>query len=129
MTELTLGELVIRPERYEVTRDGNKINLRRKEYDLLEFLVRNRERILSRLTILEYVWNYNAQIVTNTLEVHISALRQKIDKGFNKKLLHTFHGLGYMLSDKEPNTKDPSNTSSPHQAADPCPLPYPRRSV
>ena len=102
MTELTLGELVIRPERYEVIRSGNKINLRRKEYDLLEFLVRNRERILSRLTILEYVWNYNAQIVTNTLEVHMSALRQKIDKGFNKKLLHTFHGLGYMFSENKP---------------------------
>lgn len=129
MTELTLGELVIRPERYEVTRNGNKISLRRKEYDLLEFLVRNRERILSRFTILEYVWNYNAQIVTNTLEVHISALRQKIDKGFSKKLLHTFHGLGYMLSEKEPKTKALSDISAPHQAADPCQLPYRRRSV
>ena len=103
MTELTLGQLVICPEKQEVTRGGVKITLRRKEYDLLEFLARNRERVINRLTILEYVWNYGAQIATNTLEVHISALRRKIDKGFERKLLHTFHGLGYMLSDKEPN--------------------------
>ncbi len=102
MVELKLCDLIIHPENQEVMRLGRRIPLRRKEYDLLEFLARNRERILNRLTILEYVWNYNTQTATNTLEVHMAALRRKIDKGFGKKLIHTFHGLGYMLSENEP---------------------------
>ena len=105
MTELALGDLVIFPERQEVLRLGQKIRLRRKEYALLEFMARNRERVLNRLTILEYVWNYGAQIATNTLEAHMSGLRRKIDGGFDKKLIHTFHGMGYMLSENGPENK------------------------
>jgi DNA-binding response OmpR family regulator len=105
MTELTLGELVIFPERQEVARLGQKIRLRRKEYALLEFLARNREQVISRLTILEYVWSYGTQAATNTLETHMSGLRRKIDGGFKKKLIHTFHGMGYMFSENGPGNK------------------------
>lgn len=105
MTELALGDLVIRPERQEVLRLGLKIPLRKKEYALLEFLARNRERLINRLTILEYVWNYGTHTATNTLETHMSGLRRKIDGGYDKKLIHTFHGMGYMLSENGPSNK------------------------
>ncbi len=95
---LALGGLTLYPLTHQALRDGRKIRLRKKEYELLDFLARNKDRVLNRLTILEYVWNYSAHIATNTLEVHMGALRRKIDSGFEQKLLHTFHGLGYKLS-------------------------------
>lgn len=98
MTQYQFADLELRPSTSEAFRDGRKIDLRRKEYQLLEFLARNKNRVMHRLTILEYVWDYNAHTATNTLEVHMAALRRKIDKGFSQKLIHTFHGLGYKLS-------------------------------
>lgn len=96
---LTFGDLQIDLGKQEVYRKNKRIELRKKEYELLEFLARNRDRVMNRLTILEYVWNYSAHVDTNTLEVHIAALRRKVDQGFSQKLVRTVHGLGYKLSD------------------------------
>lgn len=97
--QLYLSSLEIDPENQEVRRNGKPITLRRKEYELLEFLARNKGRVINRLTILEYVWNYSASAETNTLEVHMAALRKKIDRGHSLKLLRTVHGRGYKLCD------------------------------
>jgi DNA-binding response OmpR family regulator len=96
---LVLGDLVLYPESYEAFREGKKIRLRKKEYQLLEFLMRNQNRVINRHSILEYIWNYNTQAMTNTLDVHMSSLRKKIDKGFPVKMLKTVYGAGYRLSD------------------------------
>ena len=95
---LSINDLVIKKDSREVFVKGKKIELRRKEYDLLEFLASNQERVLNRLAILEYVWNYQTPINTNTLEVHINSLRKKIEKHDGKKLIYTVHGMGYKLS-------------------------------
>jgi DNA-binding response OmpR family regulator len=77
-------------------KEGEKMRLRKKEYDLLEFMAMNKNRVLNRLTILEYVWNYNTCISTNTLEVHVTKLRKKIEDQLNLQI-QTIHGLGYRL--------------------------------
>ena len=97
---LTLGDLEVHPDSYEVFRHGQRIPLRKKEYQLLEFLMRNKNRVINRHTILEYIWNYNAQAITNTLDVHMSSLRRKIDSKHSQKLLKTIYGAGYRLSDQ-----------------------------
>lgn len=97
---LILGDLVLKPESYEVTRAGKRVHLRKKEYQLLEFFMRNKNRVINRHTILEYIWNYDTQAMTNTLDVHISSLRKKIDGDYSKKLLKTIYGAGYKLSDE-----------------------------
>jgi DNA-binding response OmpR family regulator len=95
MTEINLGVVTLFPQSYEVLREGKKIPLRRKEFELLEFLARNRRRAINRLTILEYVWDCGTTAVTNTLEVHIAALRRKLDGGFSEKFIRTVRGTGY----------------------------------
>jgi|WetSurMetagenome_2_1015567.scaffolds.fasta_scaffold73599_3 DNA-binding response OmpR family regulator len=92
------NDLVMDRDGHKAYCRGKPITLRKKEYDLLEFLTRNPGRILNRLSILEYVWNYNAQIATNTLEVHIAALRRKIEGKQNGKMIKTIHGIGYIFS-------------------------------
>lgn len=110
--KLTFGGLSINTETQEVYRNGKKVKLRKKEYELLEFLARNKDRVINRLTILEYVWNYDVSVDTNTLEVHMVALRRKIDGGQTHKLLQTIHGRGYKLCD----TKDSLGTQPQPQA-------------
>lgn len=94
---LEIGDLQIDPDRFLVKRGSRPINLRRKEFDLLYFFYRNRGRILSKVSILEGVWDTNADIFTNTLEVHILNLRRKIDFGVpeESQLIHTIYGRGY----------------------------------
>ena len=96
---LQFGQLTIVPEARRVVRDGKPILLRRKEYQLLEFLARNKNTVVNRHTLLEYVWNYNVQSVTNTLDVHISNLRRKIADE-SSQLIQTIYGAGYMLCDE-----------------------------
>lgn len=95
---LTPGSLTVNPNLQEIFYNGRKIDLRKKEYQLLEFLIQNRDRVVNRLTILEYVWNYEAQIDTNTLEVHMAALRRKIEKFCARQMIETVYGMGYRLS-------------------------------
>jgi DNA-binding response OmpR family regulator len=80
-----------------VTRNDREINLTAKEYGLLEYLLRNQGRVLTRTMISEHVWDIKHDTFTNVIDVYINYLRNKIDKGFSKKLLHTVRGVGYKL--------------------------------
>lgn len=94
---LRAGDLELDVLARKVTRDNQVINLNKKEFALLEYLMRNQGISLTRNMILEHVWDINADTLTNTVDVHISFLREKIDKGHDKKLIHTVHGHGYKL--------------------------------
>ncbi len=83
-----------------VMREGKRIELNRKEFALLEYLMRNPGITLTRAMILEHVWDMNADPFTNTVDVHIRFLREKVDVGYTKKLLKTVHGFGYRLEDQ-----------------------------
>jgi DNA-binding response OmpR family regulator len=86
---------------HRVTREGREITLTAKEFSLLELFMMNAGRIISRETISEHVWDMNFEPKSNVIESFIKFLRQKIDKGFDRPLLHTIRGVGYMFSDKE----------------------------
>lgn len=80
-----------------VTRAGKRIDLTAREFSLLEYLMINKGRIVSRVDIAEKVWDLNFDTSTNVIDVYINYLRKKIDKGFDKKLLHTVVGMGYVI--------------------------------
>ena len=80
-------------------RAGTAIDLKPKEYALLEFLMRNADRPLTKSLIIEHVWDIHFDSVSNVVEVHINSLRNKIDKGFAVPLIHTVRGVGYVLTD------------------------------
>lgn len=98
---LKVEELELNNKTFEVKRFGKSIELSRKEFALLEYLIRHKNRILSKEQIIENVWDYEADILFNTVEVYIGYLRNKIDKPFkNKKpLIQTVRGFGYKLGD------------------------------
>jgi two-component system OmpR family response regulator len=97
-TMLTLSDLEVDLLKREVLRAGRKIDLQPREFQLLEFLLRHQGQVVTRTMLLEGVWNYHFDPQTNVIDVHISRLRAKIDKGFDKPLLHTVRGAGYRLS-------------------------------
>jgi DNA-binding response OmpR family regulator len=84
-----------------VTREGQRIDLTVKEFALLEFLMRNARRPLTRTMITEHVWDIHFDSVSNVVDVHINSLRNKIDKGFSPQLIRTVRGVGYILTDQE----------------------------
>ena len=84
-----------------VVRAGKPVDLRLKEYSLLEFLLRNARRPVTRTMIMEHVWDIHFDSVSNVLDVHINSLRNKIDKGFSQPLIHTIRGVGYVLTDQK----------------------------
>ena len=88
--------------RRTVRRDGKAVDLKPKEYALLEFLVRHSDRPVTKSLIIEHVWNIHFDSVSNVVEVHINALRNKIDRGFARPLIHTIRGVGYILTDTPP---------------------------
>jgi DNA-binding response OmpR family regulator len=96
---LRLGDLEMDVIRRSVKRAGTAIDLKPKEYALLEFLMRNSERPLTRSLIIEHVWDIHFDNVSNVVEVHINSLRNKIDRGFSRPLIHTIRGVGYVLTD------------------------------
>jgi DNA-binding response OmpR family regulator len=96
---LRVGDLEMDTIRRTIRRAGQPIELKPKEYALLEFLMRNRDRPVTRSLIIEHVWNIHFDSVSNVVEVHINALRAKIDRGFAVPLIHTVRGVGYMLTD------------------------------
>jgi len=96
---LRVGDLEMDTIRRTVRRAGQPIELKPKEYALLEFLMRNSDRPVTRSLIIEHVWNIHFDSVSNVVEVHINALRRKIDRGFAVPLIHTLRGVGYMLTD------------------------------
>ncbi len=97
--QLKVADLVMDLSTRKVTRAGQDIDLTSKEYALLEYFVRNKGRILTRTNIAEHVWDYNFDSFTNVIDVYINYLRNKIDKDFPHKLIHTVRGVGYTLKD------------------------------
>src|SRR5215216_2940404 len=102
-TRLTLADLEMDTARRTVTRAGRRIDLKPKEYALLEFLMRHSDRPVTRSLIIEHVWDIHFDSVSNVVEVHVNSLRNKIDRGFGIPLIHTVRGVGYMLSDAPPS--------------------------
>lgn len=96
-TRLSYGDLTIDVLAREVHREGAKIELQPLEYSLLEYLMRNADRVVSKTMIMEHVWDYHFDPQTNVVEARICRLRDKVDKGFDKKLIHTVRGVGYVL--------------------------------
>ncbi len=99
---LQLADLELDPITRLVTRAGKPIRLTTKEYSLLEYLLRNANKVLSRTLIGEHVWDMNFDPESNVIDVYISHLRNKIDKGHDVALLHTMRGQGYLLSADSP---------------------------
>jgi len=100
-TSLTVGDLSMDLIRRKVSRRENEIELQPREFALLEYLMRNAGRVVSKTMIMEHVWDYNFDPQTNVVEARISRLREKIDRPFNGKLIHTIRGVGYVLEEKE----------------------------
>lgn len=94
---LTIVDLCLNLSSHTVTRDGKEISLTSKEYQLLEYLMYNKEKVLSREKIENHIWNYDYEGGTNVIDVYIRYLRKKIDDGFNTKLIHTVRGAGYVI--------------------------------
>lgn len=105
VTEIVLGELKLDLINRRVTRNDTVIDLQSKEFKLLEFLLKNKGNIVTRTMLLEKVWEYNFDPQTNVIDVHISRLRNKIDKGFSYPIIETIRGAGYLVTD--PNAFEP----------------------
>jgi len=96
-TTLQISDLTLDLVSHNVNRGGDEIELTGKEYSLLEYFMRNQEKVLTRTMIAEHVWDYNFDTFTNVIDVYINHLRKKIDKGRDSKLLHTLRGVGYIM--------------------------------
>lgn len=95
--DYSLGDLTLNTETHIVTRAGKEISLTAREYTLLEYLLLNQNKILSRQKIEDHVWNYDYEGGTNVVDVYIAYLRKKIDEGHAVKLIHTVRGIGYCM--------------------------------
>jgi DNA-binding response OmpR family regulator len=96
-TRLVVGDLGLDLISRRVERAGTAVELRRREFTLLEYLMRNAGRVVSKTMIMEHVWNYSFDPRTNVVDVLVFRLREKIDRGFEPKLIHTVRGIGYVL--------------------------------
>jgi DNA-binding response OmpR family regulator len=96
---LRVADLELDPIKRVVTRGTRRIDLRPKEYALLEFLMRHSDRPVTRSLLIEHIWDIHFDSISNVVEVHINALRNKIDRGETVPLIHTVRGVGYMLTD------------------------------
>jgi two-component system, OmpR family, response regulator len=99
-TVLHVEDLELHPDTFTVQRAGKSIQLSNKEFALLEYFMRNPDRILTKEQIIKHVWDFDADILLNTVEAFVASLRQKVDKPFNQPLIHTIRGFGYKLSKK-----------------------------
>ncbi|QIP15368.1 response regulator transcription factor [Spirosoma aureum] len=97
---LRLADLELNLDTKAVTRAGKRIDLTTREYSLIEYMMLNKGRIISRVDISERVWSLNFDNNSNVIDVYISYIRKKIDKGFSPKLLHTIVGMGYVLREE-----------------------------
>jgi two-component system OmpR family response regulator len=104
-TTLTIDDLSLDLLSRRVTREGKVLDLRPREFALLEYLMRNPGRVVSKTMILSHVWEYTFDPQTNIVDVLVSRLREKLDKPFGKKLLHTVRGVGYVLRGEEPENQ------------------------
>jgi len=96
---LTVGDLSLNPDTQEVSRGERRIELTNREFELLEYLMRNERLVISRERLLEEVWGYDPMAMTNTIDVFISNLRRKLEADDEPRLLHTKRGAGYVLRD------------------------------
>jgi len=97
---LSVSNLTLDTINFEVKREGKNISLSGKEFRLLEYLIRHKNKILTKDQIINHVWNYDSNILPNTVEVYVGYLRKKIDQPFKKNLLITVRGFGYKIEDK-----------------------------
>jgi two-component system, OmpR family, response regulator MprA len=97
--QLTVGDLRLNPDTREVLRDQRPVELTKREFELLEYLMRNERLVISRERLLEEVWGYDPMDSTNTIDVFISNLRRKLEEGGESRLLHTKRGAGYVLKE------------------------------
>jgi two-component system copper resistance phosphate regulon response regulator CusR len=95
--ELRMADLVLDLDAKTVSRAGQRIDLTTREYSLLEHLMRNRGRVISRVDIAERVWDLDFDTTTNVIDVYVSYLRKKLDRDFTPKLIHTVVGMGYVM--------------------------------
>ena len=94
---LKIADLEFDSQAFEVSRGQKKIFLTPQEFKLLEYLIINRDRIVTRKMILAHIWNSSSDLKTRVVDVYIGYLRKKIDEGFEKKLLHSIRGFGYVI--------------------------------
>ncbi len=94
---LAVGDLKLNPDTHEVTRAGRRVDLTQREFELLEYLMRNERIVVSRQRLLDEVWGYDPFSMTNTIEVFVSNLRRKLEASGEPRLLHTIRGAGYVL--------------------------------
>jgi len=97
MAPLRVGDLTLNPDTHEVARADRSIDLTQREFELLEYLMRNERLVISRQKLLDEVWGYDPFSITNTIEVFVSNLRRKLEAGGEPRLLHTVRGAGYVL--------------------------------
>jgi two-component system, OmpR family, response regulator ArlR len=97
--ELQVKNLVLFPNCYEARVNDQQVELTKKEYDLLEYLVRNKNRVLNREQILQEVWGYEFMGDTNVVDVYVRYLRSKLDERYEQKYIHTIRGVGYVVKD------------------------------
>lgn len=111
--KLHVADLELDRLRRKATRRGKQIDLTSREYAVLEYMMQNAGRPVTRSMLMEHVWNTNFEGFTNVVDVYISYLRGKIDRGFEPKLIHTAHGFGYVLFDPSPTARESAECSSP----------------
>ncbi len=99
--EIHFADLRLDPVAHKVWRGSREVELTAKEYALLEYLMRNPNQVLTRTMIAEHVWDYTFDSFTNIIDVYVNYLRKKIDKDFDKRLIHTVRGVGYVLKEEE----------------------------
>ncbi|BCR03515.1 DNA-binding response regulator [Desulfuromonas versatilis] len=98
--EITFADLRLDPVSHKVWRGSKEIDLTAKEYALLEYFMRNPNQVLTRTMIAEHVWDYTFDSFTNIIDVYVNYLRKKVDKDYEKKLIHTVRGVGYVLKEE-----------------------------
>lgn len=99
----SIANLTVNTDSRTVMRDDKTIKLSTREFTILEYMIRNKEKVLSRDTIEQHIWNYDYEGGTNVIDVYIRYLRKKIDDGYSPKLIHTVRGIGYILKVENEN--------------------------
>ena len=98
---LTVGRLVMDTDRHAVTVQGTEVELTRREFDLLRYLLENKERVISRESLLDHVWGFDYVGETNAVDVYIRFLRAKLEEPFGEKFIHTVRGVGYVIREAQ----------------------------
>ena len=119
LDKLVVGDLELDRMRHLVTRAGKMIGLTQREYAVLEYLMRNAGRTVTRTMVVEHVWNLGFEGLTNIVDVYINYLRAKIDQGFGSQLIHTIRGVGYSIMEDE--SPAPRPDLGPHSGQNPRP--------